>query len=161
MYRLEKEIYTILWIKGGQARDLIAQTVHKMFPEGVGVCSDTCRLMGFVNPRGGVREVPQPWPEYPIHVMANNPRPEIGSDEECPCFGFLDPEVGGPWRERGLNQHHPFCMYEKGAGRRYEHFCKTAQYGIILVDGKYHRRQIRTLQPTRPDAWFKSLKEIP
>ena len=147
LHRLTSDAHTVLWIRGmrnmpgGSARLVLADTLHKLYPEGCGVCTDTCRLMSYLNPRGGIRDLPQPWPEYPIYVMANNPRPEGTGKYECPCMGFYDPEVGGAWRERGLRQHHPFCQYGRGAQRRYDHFVA-----------------LRTAAG-RPDAWFRSLKE--
>lgn len=144
LFRLERESHTIHWIRGTAAKRLIADALIKLYPEGVGVCSDTCRLMGYVLPGGRVIDIPQPWPYKPIHVMVNNPEPSLdeSSPTACPCMGFVDPEVGGPWRLRGLREHHPLCMYREGAMRRYVHFVNLGTSKI------------------RPDAWFRSLKEI-
>lgn len=141
LFRLEKASHTVAWIKRKAGRELLRTTLHRMFPEGCGVCADTCQLMAYINPRGGVRDVPFPWPSYPIWQMVNNPRPEEGSENECPCLDFLDPEAG-TWRARGLNRHHPFCMFDPAASKRYQHFVDLKKV------------------PDRPDAWFKSLKEI-
>lgn len=157
LYRLEKAVYTLLWMKGGQGRQLLIETLHKMFPATVGVCSHTCKLMGYINPRGRVSEVPQPWPRYPITDMVNNPTPEPGAVNECPCFNFLDPEVGGPWRLRGVSRHHPFCQYQLGSAQRYQHFCQGVDYHYQVRAGHYHRGETRKLAPQRPDAWFRSL----
>jgi hypothetical protein len=142
LYRLESEAHTVLWIKSLPGRRLVARALHQLYPEGVAVCSDTCRLMGVIDNRGRITEIPVPWPEFPICQMINNPDPEIGSSNECPCFDYYDPEVGGPWRERGLNTHHPFCMYRERSLRRYQHFCSIGK------------------PAERPDAWYKSSFEI-
>lgn len=131
------ESHTVAWLMKKGGRLLLEQTLRNLYPGGVGVCIDTCKLVAYINPIGGVRELSQPWPEYPIHVMVNNPSPS-----ECPCREFLDPEVGGAWAERGTGEHHPFCMYREGSLERYAHFVRLGHAA------------------KRPDAWFNSLKGL-
>lgn len=90
---------------------------------GCGVCAATCRLIAVVTPDGNVRDLKRPFKKYELWQMQNKPAPN-----ECPCANYYDPEVQGPYRDKGLRDHHPFCQFEQTAG-------------VVFVDAQGHAAQ--------------------
>lgn len=97
-----------LWLFGGDIRRRMASNLSKRYPAGCGVCSPTLHLIAYVDPRGGIRDLAPPFKTYKMHEIANQPMVT-----ECQCASFFDPEVGGPWRERGTDEHHPLCQFDR------------------------------------------------
>lgn len=124
----------------------MASALVRRYAGGVGVLSATQRLFALVDPRGNVRELPPPHRRYEMWQIAN--RPEV---PECPCANFFDPEVGGPWRERGGQAgHHPICQFDRSAARVWD---------IAVKQGE--ERQARGQNPqARPDEWLKIREEV-
>lgn len=107
---------TKLWLFGGDIRRRMASNLAKRYTSGVGVCSATLRLIAYVDPRGGIRDLPPPHKLYQMHEVSNRPMVT-----ECQCAAFFDPEVGGPWRDRGTDEHHPMCQFDRTSQKVFSH----------------------------------------
>lgn len=112
---------TKLWLFGGDIRRRMASNLSKRYTSGVGVCSATLRLIAYVDPRGGIRDLPPPHKLYQMHEVSNRPMVT-----ECQCAAFFDPEVGGPWRERGTDEHHPMCQFDGTSGKVFNHMMRVS-----------------------------------
>lgn len=106
---------TKLWLFGGDIRRRLASNLSKRYPSGVGVCSATLRLIAYVDPKGGFRELLPPHKKYEMYQISNKPLVA-----ECQCASFFDPEVQGPWRDRGTDEHHPICQFERVSGKVFD-----------------------------------------
>lgn len=128
---------TLLWNFGGNVRRKMANHLSKRYPTGVGVLNRSQDLVAFVAPNGNIRELKPPFTRYEMWQIANRPRPL-----QCPCAEFFDPEIQGPWRDRGLEgEHHPFCQFDRTAQLAYTKTLREAQAGASKM---------------RPDAWYRS-----
>lgn len=135
MHRLSTPL-TKVWLMGGEPRRAIAASLARKYRTGVGVCAATCRLIAYVAPNGGIQELAPPHREVQRWDLANAP---IVS--ECPCAGFYDPEIGGPWRLRGSEQHHPLCQYDRQVFQTFEMAARKSELPADLA--------------SRPDLWQK------
>lgn len=123
---------TKLWLFGGDIRRRMASNLSKKYPSGVGVCSATLRLIAYVDPRGGIRELMPPHKLYKMHEVSNQPMVT-----ECQCASFFDPEVGGPWRERDTYEHHPMCQFDRVSAPVYQHMMNASPgRRIVGLDDK-------------------------
>lgn len=158
---------TKLWLISEVWRRSMAKTLHKMYRGGVGVCAATGRLFAYVRPNGDIHELKRPFRKYEMWQMANAPRAI-----ECPCMDFFDPEVQGPYRERGTNDHHPMCQFEETGQAVFKEAQGVAanrmgmvfEFGVPMVDAMREnvnsnaagkgRVKVATLTPqARPDEW--------
>lgn len=104
---------TKLWLLGGQLRRQMASELSRLYRTGCGVLSETLFLIAYVDPRGGVRDLPPPFRRFEAWQVAN--KPDITG---CPCMSFVDPETQGPWRARMAGrdpaqyEHHPLCQFD-------------------------------------------------
>jgi hypothetical protein len=136
---------TKVWLISPHGRNSMAVALARMYPGGVGVLSATQRLFAVVDPKGNVRELPPPHNRYEMWQIANAPRVP-----ECPCANFLDPEVQGPWRERGGNAgHHPLCQFDRTAAHVFVKAAETAN----------QRLERGGPAQERPDEWLRLRKE--
>lgn len=120
--------------------------------QGVGLCNHRLQLIAFLRPNGTVKELTPPFQTFQMWQMANAPPVQSKSEQTCACAGFFDPEVGGPWRDRGLgpDHHHPFCQ-----------FARTAQAVFDTSAASAHHRlsEGRETAQARPDEWVRRQKE--
>lgn len=110
---------TVLWLYKGNVQRRMASNLSKRYKAGVGVCSATLRLIAYVDPNGGVRELAYPHKKYEMHQISNQPLLT-----ECQCAAFFDPESGGAWRKRddklSRGEHHPMCQFERVGQKVFE-----------------------------------------
>jgi len=132
---------TRVWLISLPARRMMADRFAKHYNAPVGICSCTMLLIAMVERSGAIRELPPPHKRYPIHQIANAPRPH-----ECPCASFWDPEILGPWRDRGKDEHHPLCQYDKHAISTYSHVQRLSE--------QRHREGLSPHE--RPDDWTRT-----
>jgi hypothetical protein len=99
---------TKLWLLGGEVRRGIANKVVAEYPTGCGIVAWRGQLIAYVSPRQDIRELAPPFRRVSRDEVANKPSPTV-----CACQNFWDPEVGGPWKLRGTDKHHPFCQFDK------------------------------------------------
>lgn len=120
-----------LWLFGGDIRRRMASNLAKRYKAGCGVCAPTLYLIAYVAPNGSIRELQPPFKKYEMHEIANQPH----TSNECQCAEFFDPEVGGPWRERGTDAHHPLCQFDRTSTTVFKKlFDKTPGRVIVGVD---------------------------
>lgn len=112
LHRLN-QVGTRLWLTVPATRPRIVQALLKRYRGGFGLCAATMRLFVVVSPNGAIRELAPPLVQYEMWQLANAPSPT----RECPCGDYFDPEVKGPYRERGNNLHHPLCQFDRTAPR--------------------------------------------
>lgn len=151
---------TKLWLISKVWRNTLATNLARHYRGGVGVCAATLRLIAFIDPRGNIRELTRPFKKYEMWQIANKP-----AIPECPCMDYYDPEVGGPYRERGDRSHHPFCQFEQTAGAVFKESQGRAanrlglsfDYGMPMVDAETEKKAagpVKQLAPqARPDEW--------
>lgn len=165
---------TKMWLvsKSWQAEQ--AKILARGYRGGVGICSATCRLFAFVEPGGNVRELKRPFRKYEMWQMTNAPKAP-----ECPCGEYFDPEVQGPYKERGPEAgHHPMCQFEQTAGAVFKQAQGQAanrmglvfEFGVPVIDpmrgatnsnaAGAGKALVKSLTPqARPDEWEKLRKE--
>ena len=137
---------TKAWVSFETSRAMIASNLSKKYPKtGVGLLSATMYLFVLINPRGGFRLLTAPLVQYEMFQVANAPY----HWEECACRNYFDPEVQGPWRERGEDAgHHPFCQFNNTAvpvyKKCFESATRRAEQGVV--------------PQARPDEWFQANK---
>lgn len=132
---------TIIWMKilGEAPRRLMAANLAKKYPAGCGVCTDTGKHVGNVDPKGNPVDLPPPHNRYRPWQYANKPKAL-----ECPCAEFMDPENNGlPWKERGSEEHHPLCQHDRTAI-------------AVFLDKDRIGVQNPFLVMHRPDLWIKA-----
>ena len=145
IHRLNKPQSQLWFINHRQ----IAAELVRLYPGGVGVLVWSQHLIAVVNPRGAATPMPPPFKWYPIWMIANKPTPP-----ECPCADYIDPEVQGPWRERGTDEHHPHCQFEKTAVKGF----LTAQK--LAVDRMIANPKGTANAQERPDEWIRIRDQI-
>lgn len=157
---------TKMWLISVTNKRRTAAALARIYRGGVGVCSATLYLIAVVNPDGTYRELTSPFKRYEMWQIANKPE-AIGV--ECPCADYYDPEVGGPYRERGVNGHHPMCQFDmtsqavfkQAQGMAANRLGMAFEHGIPIVNAEAPKKSvIRPLTPqARPDEWEKLRKE--
>jgi hypothetical protein len=107
---------TKAWAINRDARHkLAAWLAHTYRRTGVAVCSDRLFVVAWVNPLAQIKFATPPFQKVERHQCANNP-----AWRECECRTWFDPESGGPWGSRNSAAHHPLCIYDPGALRRWK-----------------------------------------
>jgi hypothetical protein len=134
------ETQTTIWVLGDKVRVRLIDALRKRYSSGVYVCNATLAVIGHVDSRGAVTEAAPPFQRVERWQLANQP-----AVKECPCAEFWDPEVRGPWRERGSNEHHPLCQYDPHVFRT---FNKAAKVHLLPK-----------AETQRPDFWLKVREE--
>lgn len=135
---------TKVWLISLEARRQIANALALKYRGGVGVLTATQRLFALVDPRGAIQELAPPHRRYEMWQIANRPQAP-----ECPCADYIDPEVQGPWRERGSDLHHPLCQFDK-----------TAASVFVRAAREAHARISAGMGPQeRPDEWNRMREE--
>lgn len=99
------------------------------YPEGVGVLVWDGSLVAYVQPGGKARLLSPPYQRFERYQISNKPEPS-----ECACREFYDPEIQGPWKERGKNEHHPICMFEQHAQAVFEANSQAHKNGVARPD---------------------------
>lgn len=148
---------TVLWLFGGEVKRRMASNLAKRYPAGVGIVSATLYLIAYVDPRGGFRDLPPPHKRYVMPEISN--RPMVG---ECQCAGFFDPEVGGPWRERGTDEHHPMCQFDRVAGIVYKQAMQQGEREKLAgldADENPIFKKSEVTRGLRPDEWMRMRSE--
>jgi hypothetical protein len=133
---------TKVWLLGGDFRSHIAAHFLKEHPSGYGVVAWRGQLIAYVNPRGAVRELAPPFQRIDRREVANQPKPV-----ECACAGYYDPEVQGPWRERNVEGHHPFCQFHKFSHEVFNKVLERSMHGQLRPDE--HMREVERIMGTR------------
>jgi len=156
---------TKLWLISPTNRRRTAESLAKIYRGGVGVCSATLYLIAFVDPRGNIRDLVSPLRRYELWQIANKPK----AITECPCREYFDPEVQGPYSERGSNAgHHPLCQFERTAqkvfveaqGRAANRIGLSFENGVPIIGAEPLKTVIKPLTPqARPDEWEKIRRE--
>lgn len=129
------------WIR----REMAATLVRTRYPGGVGILSGTQLLFALVNPKGAIQELHPPFKRYEMWQVSNQPE-----TEECPCAEFIDLEVQGPWRQRGIPGHHPFCQFDPTSNKV---FNAAGQQAVENVQRGLDAQ-------ARPDEWLRLRKEF-
>lgn len=139
---------TLLWLFRGDPQRRMASNLAKRYASGVGVCSATLRLIAYVAPGGGIRELTPPHKLYEMHQISN--KPEV---TECQCAAFFDPEVKGPWRERDTSEHHPLCQFDRVAAPVFKHMMQVSPGARVVGLDKDERPvwENGALKSVRPD----------
>lgn len=143
LHRLNRP-QTKIWLISEHARRQIASNLARQYRGGVGVLSATQLHFAFVDPRGAITELKLPLRRYEMWQIAN--RPQV---LECPCANYFDPEVEGPWRERGSEGHHPLCQFDRTSQSVFSRAAKEA-HARIARGGPAQER---------PDEWIKIREE--
>jgi hypothetical protein len=113
-YRLTTPL-TRAWAINREVRNKLARWLAHTYPKtGVAVCTDRLFVVAWVNPLAQIKFATPPFQKVERHQCANNP-----SWRDCPCRIWFDPESGGAWAKRGAAAHHPLCIFEEGAARRW------------------------------------------
>lgn len=148
---------TKLWLFGGDIRRRMASNLAKRYRAGVGVCSATLRLIAYVDPHGGIRELMPPHKLYQMHEISNQPMVT-----ECQCAGYFDPEVKGAWRERGTDEHHPLCQFDRTSSPVFQHLM-AASPGRTVVGLDARGNAIfedQKRDAVRPDEALRARREL-
>ncbi len=151
---------------GEDVRRKMAAQLARMYPQnGCGICSATMKLIGHVTPRAELRLLTAPFKVIHISLIANKP-----AVNDCPCFRFFDPAVGGNWglRSEGerhkLGGHHPMCQYKPSAERVFAEMYQAKNGGVALETGKdgivTARRDKARRVKVRPDLMLQVEKKI-
>lgn len=148
---------TKLWLFGGDIKRRMASNLSKRYRAGVGVCSATLRLIAYVDPRGGIRDLPPPHKLYKMHEISNQPLVS-----ECQCAGYFDPEVKGAWRERATTDHHPLCQFDRTSMPVFNHMLQAspgrAVVGLDRLGNPVFEDQKR--EALRPDEALRARKDL-
>lgn len=137
---------TKMWLISLHAKRQMASELARKYRGGVGVLSATQRLIATVDPRGAVTELAPPHRRFEMWQLAN--RPQV---PECPCANYFDPEVEGPWSERGEGAgHHPLCQFDQMSQSVFSRAAKEA-HSRISRGGPAQER---------PDEWIRMRDEM-
>lgn len=155
-YHKLTELQGRAWCFSEDVRRKMASQLAKLYPQnGCGVCSAEMKLVAYVMPGGRFRMLVAPFKRIPIYAIANKPR-----ETECPCANFFDPEVKGPWSERGAGKHHPMCQFQRGAQQVFEEVAKAKGTAPVYIDGKGVARREQRGQRVRPDLMIRVQREV-
>jgi hypothetical protein len=114
LYRLSTAL-TRAWALNREVRHKLANWLaHRFKKTGVAVCTDRLLVVAWVNPLGQIKFATPPYQKVVRHECANNP-----TWRECECRTWFDPESGGPWGRRQTPTHHPLCIFDEKAVRRW------------------------------------------
>ena len=108
---------TRLWPLGGEHRKRIAKAVVQRCPGGAAVVEFYGRVIAYVAPNEGVRELAPPFKRVHRHQIVNAPGPD-----QCACREYYDLESHGPWHLRpdAQGRHHPLCEFKSTAQAVFE-----------------------------------------
>ena len=107
---------TRAWATNREVRHKLAAWLAHTYPRtGVAVCTDLLFVVAWVNPLGQIKFATPPFQKVSRHQCVNNP-----SSRDCQCGKWFDPESGGPWGKRESPGHHPLCIFDPGALRRWK-----------------------------------------
>ena len=125
---------------------MVQNWLQKYGRQGVGLCTNTLRLIAYVRPNGTLHELKPPFVRFRMWQMANAPR-VFSAEQPCACAGFFDPEVQGPWKERGLHprHHHPFCQFSPSAESVF----------MQAAEAAFDRLEQNKAPQARPDEWVR------
>jgi len=113
-FRLSSAL-TRAWAINREARHKLARWLaYKFGKTGVAVVTDRCFVVAWVNPLGQIKFAIPPFDRVERHTCANNP-----SWGDCECRRWFDPESGGAWGRRQTPEHHPLCIFDPKALRRW------------------------------------------
>jgi hypothetical protein len=114
-YRLTSAL-TRAWAINREVRHKLATWLASTYKKtGVAVCTDRLFVVAWVNPLGQIKFATPPFQKVERHQCINNP-----AWRECECRRWFDPESGGPWGARQTPTHHPLCIFDAGALRRWK-----------------------------------------
>ncbi|MFZ5893411.1 MAG: hypothetical protein ACOY0T_20285 [Myxococcota bacterium] len=107
---------TRAWAINREVRHKLAEWLAYKYPKtGVAVCTDALFVVAWVNPLGQIKFGVPPFQKVERHQCVNNP-----AWRECECRSWFDPESGGAWGRRQTPRHHPLCIFDDGALRRWQ-----------------------------------------
>lgn len=113
-YRLSTAL-TRAWAINREVRHRLAEWLAHTYPRsGAAVCTDRLFVVAWVNPLGRVKDADPPYQRVPRHICANNP-----TWRDCECRRWFDPESGAAWGLRATPAHHPLCIFDAQADRRW------------------------------------------
>jgi hypothetical protein len=114
-YRLTSAL-TRAWAINREVRHKLAAWLAFTYKKtGVAVCTDRLFVVAWVNPLGQIKFATPPFQKVERHQCVNNP-----AWRECECRRWFDPESGGAWGARATPMHHPLCIFDAGALRRWK-----------------------------------------
>jgi hypothetical protein len=146
---------TVGWVSFANSRRSFASVLAKKYRlTGVGLISSSGYLFVIIDAGGDYRSLKPPWKRFEMWQLANKPEHKT----ECACVNFLDPEVGGSWKERdGKEGHHPFCQFARTAAPVFQKFMKLSLHRQSEIA---QGARITLVNPDeRPDAWLKAKKD--
>lgn len=131
-------------------RQMAYNWLQKYGRQGVGLCTNKLKLVAYVRPNGTLHILRPPFVRFQMWQMANAPR-VFSVEQPCACAGFFDPEVQGPWKERGLHpqHHHPFCQFSPSADNVFRR----------AADEAFERLKRHQNPQARPDEWLRMQRE--
>ena len=145
LIRLDPNQSRLWWLNQG-GRQLIARVFARRYGTCI-VLTDDCLAVGKVDARGGIELARAPYHRHQMWEVHNKP-----VLAECHCADFIDPEIGGPWRNRNSERHHPMCIYDRPAAAVFGHFARLNQAPSNVV--------VEELKRQRPDAWVRARAEM-
>jgi hypothetical protein len=114
-FRLNSAL-TRAWAINREARHRLAAWFAVKFRlTGVAVVTDRLSIVAWVNPLAQIKFALPPYVKIERHLCVNNP-----SWQDCECRRWFDPESGGPWGRRQTPAHHPLCIFDEHALRRWK-----------------------------------------
>lgn len=170
LVRLDAGQSKFWWISPG-ARLLVARVFSKKYGECIVLTFDLLAVAR-VSSKGQLELARFPYRRHEMWQVANKP-----SEVECKCADFYDPEIGGAWRLRNSERHHPMCIYERPAPIVFNQFArvtlplyklpakeeeldKTTRTRIVEHTKAVEREIQAEVQKQRPDAWVRARDEI-
>lgn len=139
------------WIAGGDFKRQIANLVSKTYKTGTVMLNPQLFAIGTVDPRGNAADLNPPFKRFEMWQVCNKPSVKY---MQCACRNYFDPEVQGPWhlrdKERGRDQHHPHCQFDRTAKVVW-----TKNH-----DSAFHRISEKKTPQARPDEWVRTRTEV-
>jgi hypothetical protein len=106
---------TRVWAVNREARHKLARWLAREFRKsGVAICTDQLSVVAWVNPLAQIKFAAPPFQRVELYQCVNNP-----SWRDSECRRWFDPESGGAWGKRESPTHHPLCIFDDKAKKRW------------------------------------------
>lgn len=106
-----EQVGAALGISGERVRQLEEQAMASLRQSS----TLTLSVVAWVNPLAQIKFATPRFQKVERHQCGNNP-----TWSDCECRKWFDPESGGPWGQRETPAHHPLCIFDPGAKRRWQ-----------------------------------------
>lgn len=145
-YHRLNTLFTRLWNGSRHVQHTIATHLARSYGGPVVILNCLLEHIANVDERGNVKSLQPPFRQYEMWQVSNAPKPQT----ECACGMYMDLENGGlPWRDRGVDEHHPFCQFDRTAKQVFAKAANTAA----------RRSEAGERPQARPDEWTRLRKE--